>query len=96
MAATPNEPYAQLEIAIEEMIFDLVDLCAVDGTDIPQEEDKRMRQSLTRKYWAVIREIKRLQMQGKNLNRLRKPPTGSPARVAGNRSVVSKRRCPVK
>jgi len=87
-----QEPYQRLEAAIEEMLFELVDLSARDGTDASDEEMKNIRQSMTLKYWTVIREIKRLQVSGKNLKRLRKSSTGFPARVVGNRSVVSKRR----
>ena len=90
MPATPNQPYASLETAIEEMIYALFDVHHLDGTEDSEAEHK-IRQGLSAKYWAVLQEMKRLQAQGKRLNRLQKPTANSPVKRGVGRGV-SKRR----
>jgi hypothetical protein len=98
MPATPkpNQPYAQLENAIEELIYEIVDFSPFEGKVVPADFEQKLKWSMGMKFWTVMREIKRLQASGKRVQLLRKSSTGSPARVVGNRSMVSKRRCLVK
>jgi hypothetical protein len=87
MPATPNDPYAPPETAIENLIFDLVDFCPVEGMEVPEAEERRIKKSLENKFWRTMWEIRKLQIQGRYLKRLQRPSANSPVKRGVGRGV---------
>lgn len=91
---TPTtNPYAELEIAIIQLLYEMIDLTVQCKKRMSDRDEQRVRRSLQLKVWnlwAAIRRFREQDDSSKDLKRLRASPAGSPLRVVEGQSVVSR------
>jgi hypothetical protein len=90
---TTTEPYQQLETAIIQLLYEMIDLTVQCRRKMSERNERQVRRSLQLKVWNLWHKIRRFKAQddsSKHLNRLRATPAGSPHRVVEGKSVVSR------